>query len=283
MMNAQSQDDSQTNVHSPPSLMGSSVQSHQVSSFEIEEASSAGVTSRKINQDWRLGMPWFIGTARSTSPRDAEGSESPRYYGGLMKAEETLIPNIKGKRDQRKSRRNARRIGRAGFADGNISSVSMDEESSIGDFSKSEWTPEDSAYGAACPVCGCIPKHVRRTVEFSMIGIMVLAFVWMVITASIHVTNAHRNAAVSNSTSTDTYNGQMIAVDDDFYVEVTNDDVNVYDDDVSKNAGADDAYVADDQYMVDDTYSDDAYMDDASSQYSNGFTDDGERWRILRP
>jgi hypothetical protein len=280
MMNAQSQDHSQRNIHSPLSLMGSSVQSHQVSSFEIEETSSAGATSRKINQDWRLGMPWFVGAARSTSPRDVESSEGPRYYGGLMKAEESLILKKKSKRDQRKSFRNDKRMVRAGFADGNISSVSTDEESSIGDFSKSEWTPEDSAYGAACPVCGCIPKHVRRMIEFSLIGIMVLGFVWMVITASIHVTNARRNAAISNST--DAYNGQMIAVDDDFYVEVTNDDAKVYDDDVSKNAGADDAYAVDDQYTADDTYSDDAYMDDASSQYSDGYTDGSERWRILR-
>lgn len=257
------QDDLQTNLPSPASLMGSSVQSHQVSSFELEEASSAGVSSRKNNQDWRLGMPWFVGVAPSTSPRDLESSEGPRYYGGLMKADESLIPKKNGKRDHRNWFRSDRRRGQAGFAHSNISSVSTDEESSIGDFSKSEWTPEDSAYGAACPVCGCIPKRVRRMVEFSLIGIMMLGFVWMVIAASIHVTNAHRSASTSNST--DTYSGQMIAVDDDFYVAIA------YDDDVSKNT--DDHY----SYGDNQTYSDDMYIDD-----SNGYDNDDERWRILR-
>ena len=224
MMTDKSRDSQSSNVHSPLSVPGSSVHSHHASSFEIEESSSAGVISRRINRDWRLGMPWFVGASPSTLSRDQESSDLPRYHGGLMTAEESLAPGKNGKRERKRKTWDDRRMGPALYPHStrNIPCISTDEETSVGDFSKSEWTPEDSAYGAACPVCGCVPKQVRRLIEFSLIGIMVVGFVWMVIATSIHVTNARRNATMNNST--EVYNDQMIALDDDYYVEAPNDD-----------------------------------------------------------
>ncbi len=213
-MNDQSELSQEVQLESPGSLMSSTIHSHQLSSFEIDEASSVGVASRKVNQNWRLGMPWFVGASSSTSPRDLAGDKSPRYYGGLMKAEEALLPDATGtkkKRSFRVARKGAFRFGRR------IKSVTSADEESIGDFSKSDWTPQDSAYGAACPVCGCIPKHMRRMIELSLIGLMVLVFLWMVVTLSSHISNVHRNAAVKNTT--DVYGGNVIGLNDDYYVE----------------------------------------------------------------
>lgn len=194
-----------------------SVQSHQLSSFEVEDASSAGIPSKKVNPNWQLGMPWFGGHS-ALSPRDFDASEGHKYYGGLMKAEDALHSNTQSASRTSARTRNEKRRGR-----NHLATFSADD-SSIGDFSRSEWTPQDSAYGAACPVCGCIPKPFRRMIEFSMIGVMLLGFVWMVITASIHVANARsKNSTMSNATDVSSYN--MISVDDDYYVDIaTNDD-----------------------------------------------------------
>lgn len=156
-------------------------------------------------------------------------------------------------RSTSKSSRNPRK--RTGGTPGD----DMSQTDSLASFHESEWTPQDSAYGAACPVCGCIPKHVRRMIEFSLIAIMVVGFVWILVATSIQVTNARKDAMQSNST--DYHNGQMIAVDDDFYVEVTNDDLmvddeaNLYDD---MQALDDDRYALDDNSYV-SSYGDDRY------------------------
>ena len=261
-----SPDETDVNIHSPGSFMGSSINSHQVSSFELEEASSAGIASKKVNSNWRLGMPWFDG--HNSSSRGLDASDVHRYYGGIMKTEDAHIGGTKGR--MRSSVRKEKFRGRHH----NVTTrASIDEESSIGDFSKSEWTPEDSAYGAACPVCGCIPKRVRRTIEFSLIGFMMLGFVWMVIAASIQVTNARMSESISNSTDASYSSGQMIAVDDDFYVEASNDDLNAAADDGAANYHT----YADDWYQE----TNDHYMNDTYFQY-NGNDDDGDRRRRRR-
>lgn len=99
---------------------------------------------------------------------------------------------------------------------------------STADFRDTEWTPPDSSYGAACPVCGCVPKNVRRMVEFSMIAAMVVAFVYLLITTSIDLSderNRNRGGGGSNSTSTHAAtssgggSGQSALTDDGFYIE----------------------------------------------------------------
>lgn len=85
---------------------------------------------------------------------------------------------------------------------------------SIADFDETEWTPQDSSYGAACPVCGCIPKRFRRMIEVTLIAIMLLGFVVLLVTTSMNIAEERRmsNSNNHNSSSTSSSNGQNIQV-----------------------------------------------------------------------
>ena len=186
-------------LQSPGSMLSASIYSHQLSSFEIDESSSIGLNSKKVNHNWRLGMPWFAGAPSRTGPSGLEGDEEvPQYYGGLMKSEKNVPSNPSGEK-----RRMLGGLRRIPFplprGSKSASKHDGDDDESIGDFSRSEWTPPDSAYGAACPVCGWIPKHVRRMIEFSLICVMVLAFLYMVVTVSSYISNSHKEAESKNN------------------------------------------------------------------------------------
>ena len=187
-------------LQSPGSMLSASIYSHQVSSFEIDETSSIGMNTKKVNHNWRLGMPWFAGAPSRTVQRGLDRDEEvPQYYGGLMKSEEKGRTNPQGEsRSFQGLRRIPFRLPRGGKS---TSKENDDDDESISNFSKSEWTPPDSAYGAACPVCGWIPKHVRRMIEFSLICVMVLAFLYMVVTFSSYISNSHKEAGSKNSSS----------------------------------------------------------------------------------
>lgn len=240
MMSASILEADEVELQSPVSLTGSlSIRSNQVASFDIEDAS---------HTSWRIGMPWFqspssrynndspsrisnLGGAgpipagaivgNNTSIASASVEEN-RYYGGVMKP--------------------ANRNGGAGMrvANGptapppltNMMTIQQNKESSspsfplrrtqskdsIGDFADSEWTPPDSSYGAACPVCGCIPKHVRRMVEFTMIAVMVVGFVYLLITTSINLSD-DRNKSQRHNNSTSSATSLSSLTDDDNYLE----------------------------------------------------------------
>ena len=160
---------------------------------------------------------------------------------------------------------------------------------SLADFEDSEWTPPDSSYGAAIPVFRCIPKTVRRAIEFTMIALMIIGFVYLVVATSIHITNERNKSINTNSTSTSSHsssNGGRIALDDDLYVEEyrANDDIyndNNYNDDVgggNDDAGGgytDDGYAANEDNGCDgdDCYSH-AYNDD-DGNFNYGGANDG--------
>ena len=93
---------------------------------------------------------------------------------------------------------------------------------SLGEFSASEWTPPDSSYGAAIPVAGWIPKHIRRLIEFSVSALFVMLVVYIVITTSIN-TDRHQNTK---------YNNSLIELDDDLYVQYDDLYFFKYDDDI---------------------------------------------------
>lgn len=96
-----------------------------------------------------------------------------------------------------------------------------------------EWTPEDSSYGAAIPVCGWIPKNIRRMIEYCLCIIILLSFIVGVIrltsTFSHSSSQSSYNATNSSSTSISKSSGssssgttQKISskyVIDDFYLE----------------------------------------------------------------
>lgn len=121
-----------------------------------------------------------------------------------------------------------------------------------------EWTPADSSYGAAIPVAGWIPKHIRRAIEATMIALTLMGLVYLVVTTSIKVTEHARG--VKNSTATDK-SSATVDLNDDWYV--------AYNDD--KVSGDD---------LVDDLY-DDLVQGGDDNYYAANTDDDGNggRWR----
>lgn len=268
-----------------------SLQSKSITSFEVEDGSSTGGAS------WRLGMPWFRNSSHRSSPLQRMGNSNDnddlRYFGGLMKSQVSDImaepatpqPQHPPSHPQVESSssfvRNSSQLSRASRG-----------ADSIGDFDSADWTPQDSAYGAACPLCGWVPKRVRRMIEVSLIAGMAFGFVYLVVTTSMHINN-ERNAqkATENTTSiSDSYNGGQIALDDDLYVEYNRNyvDDNYYADDATNddagyytNNGYDDAYEVNSN---NDATNDDAYYsntDDAAAANDDNTGDDGGGQRLL--
>lgn len=193
-------------------------------------------------QPWRIGM-WR--DRRSHSPKKDLAKEEYRYHGGLMKEDPELQiqPNLIAqvhKKSQRKSRFFGKKSKKS------VDSRSSDADT-ISNFSSSEWTPADSAYGAACPVCGCIPKHFRRIVEFSLIAGMFIGFIYILVKTSVNLTNERKQNTFNNSTEADQYISGQIALDDDLY----------------------------DAYNVNASNDDDLYTNES---YSDG----GQRWMVRR-
>ena len=230
--------------------MTGGVSAHQ--HLEIDGVISEDSPKRKVNHNWQLGRPWFLGASHSSSPKETNAVEEARYYGGIMKSEsrgekEMSIPTAKPQHPPK---------SRASFVSRQIRRMQTDEESSISKFKETDWTPPDSSYGAACPVCGWIPKHVRQKIELSLIVLAVLGFLWAVIATSIHVSNARKYAALHNKTGYDS-----LFLEDDFYVEFSSNS----NDNVTYNTFSDDVYVVhDDLYYLDDQFGDDgaAFDDD---------------------
>ena len=114
----------------------------------------------------------------------------------------------------------------------------FEEEDSLADFDETEWTPQDSAYGAAIPVCGWIPKKLRQVIEATLIAFIVFILVYLVVKTSITVSegksseSSSRNDTSSNSVSA--YDNGL-QVDDDWYVENTQ--YQIDDDDYFNNNG----------------------------------------------
>lgn len=104
-----------------------------------------------------------------------------------------------------------------------------------------EWTPEDSSYGAAIPICGCVPKHIRRLIEYCLCIILLLSFIAGVIrltstfshssSQSSYAANATSNSGSSTSGTAQKSSNKYVI--DDFYLEYDSKSVsnNNYDDD----------------------------------------------------
>jgi hypothetical protein len=155
-------------------------------------------------------------------------------------------------------------------SDDNCSKISVE------DFNDTEWTPQDSAYGAACPVCGCLPKNVRRAIEVTLIACFVFGAIYLIITTSIRLTNDHQGQT-SNDQQDSTHDKYKLS-DDDYYIEYNN----------GKNKGADEAAVTEDDYFDDAVNAnDDAARNDDPNKYQHNddyyaASDDGQRRRYLR-
>jgi len=298
---------------SPGSLMGSSIRSNQVHSFDIESESCSNAGE---NPGWRLGMPWFRNN--NNNNREIRTSNNPadevhRYYGGIMKASTSILsPNSTTSNNShyfqsfRKSNKRTspsksskgiiysstsntngnKRNERIDINDRSANSTSTNTTihshvnksvpiirtksstgDSIADFDDSEWTPPDSSYGAACPVCGFIPKRVRQMIEMTLIAAMIFFLIYLLVTTSMKIADAHRKEGSENASST-----APVVTDDDVYVEKysNGDDANavVADDNYINDGYIDDNYVNNIEY-VDDANDDDDDNEGDANGYAN--------------
>ena len=125
-----------------------------------------------------------------------------------------------------------------------------------------EWTPDDSAYGAACPVFGWIPKSMRKIIEATFIFVLVLIFVVVVISASIKMSND------KNGNRTGKWNGSGGS---------SGGSKQYTDDSVSNNVNNKNAKENDQQQMGDDYYVEhDGENDDNTDDYLNNGNNGGD-------
>jgi hypothetical protein len=99
------------------------------------------------------------------------------------------------------------------------------DDDSLADFDETEWTPQDSAYGAAIPVCGWVPKRLRQGIEATVIAITVFALVYLVVTTSISISES-KSGGTHHLSRNDTYLNSgvknydnKLKFDDDYYIE----------------------------------------------------------------
>lgn len=161
--------------------------SSRIESFDVIE-------QKNRSSSWKMGRTW----------NKHETQHEARYHGGLMKSSEPTFQHKAQGNGGKGDRLNKLARQYRGFE----SEYSSDAET-VSNFSSSEWTPADSAYGAACPVCGCIPKRVRRMIEFSLIAGMFFAFVYILVKTSVNIAD-ERNNSLKNTTYID-------VLDDDLY------------------------------------------------------------------
>ncbi|CAJ1930305.1 unnamed protein product [Cylindrotheca closterium] len=179
----------------------SELSSNRIESFDAIERKNS-------TSSWRMGMKWnnTLGTRNED-----------RYHGGLMKSSEPTSDETGQGRGKKSSRLNKLARKYRG-----LESEYLSDAETVSNFSSSEWTPADSGYGAACPVCGCIPKHVRRMIEFSLIAGMFFAFVYILVKTSVDIADERKNSYKNSSyidvqLDDDLYGGYGRQGDDDLY------------------------------------------------------------------
>ena len=155
--------------------------------------------------------------------------------------------------------------------------ASYDRNRSMSDYTApfddtEEWTPDDSAYGAACPVFGWIPKQMRKIIEATFIFVLVLIFVVVVISASIKMSNDKNGNKTGKWNSSGSGGGRKWYTDD----AVSN---NINDEDAKENGEQE---VGDDYYVEHDGENDDNTDDYLNGDNNGGgANNNGGRGRLL--
>ncbi|GAX20022.1 hypothetical protein FisN_1Lh500 [Fistulifera solaris] len=162
----------------------------QLSTTENNVTHGMEVLSSSSSGSWMQRIGWFNNRQEIDGGDDGiykEQPDSPKavYHGGVM--ESGSSPKI---------RRNRSYLTHSSHPS------SQGTKDSLYDFHESEWTPPDSSYGAAIPIAGCIPKHIRRAIEVTLIGLGVVGLVFLIVTLSIRVSEeVGRNRDVVDSNS----------------------------------------------------------------------------------
>jgi hypothetical protein len=220
--------------HSPLAALGSSDSSRSSPSSPRLQTFDSLDQKLSTAGSLRIGLPWNRSPDRGSARNKRK--EELRYHGGIMMSDEE--EQLKASLSQNSvnsganSGRKYRFFGKKTLP---LNSSMSSSEDTISNFRSSEWTPHDSAYGAACPVCGSLPKHTRRMIEFSLIAGMVIGFVYLLVTTSIDLSNSKstRTISGSNATASDEYISGQIALDDDLYAAYNrNGDDDLYDDQI---------------------------------------------------
>ena len=188
-------------------------------SDEVDQSSSEESSNRIESFDAiernQSTSSWKVGSTNWSNEQQITRNEH-RYHGGLMKSSKpALRDKVQG------NGRKAGRLKKMARKYRGFESEYFSDAETVSNFSSSEWTPADSAYGAACPVCGCIPKHVRRMIEFSLIAGMFFAFVYILVKTSVDIAdernNSSKNSSYMDVLDDDMYGGYGQQNDDDLY------------------------------------------------------------------
>ena len=94
-----------------------------------------------------------------------------------------------------------------------------------------DWTPQDSSYGAAVPVCGWIPKRIRKLIEIIFFLLLTALIIFLVVKIGIILTSEHKS---SSGTDVDLW------TDDDRYIA----------NNMNNNANVDDVVAHDDNNQL---------------------------------
>jgi hypothetical protein len=191
----------------------------QSSSFDAAGSQSSASAS------WRQRLRWFhvfqrkhrsaeLAAVRSGSHddrpyRDSAISLSPRSDGDVQSKGNQLLRSA--------SWHDTRHHPKTTTRDVNSQSIYGGDHISLEAFDESEWTPPDSSYGAAIPVAGWIPKSIRRTIECTLIAVVLGCVVFFVVETSVRADSKSRNHKSINSDPT-VYNGSWNYFADDQYI-----------------------------------------------------------------
>ena len=95
-----------------------------------------------------------------------------------------------------------------------------------------DWTPQDSSYGAAVPVCGWIPKRIRKLIEIIFFLVLTALIIFLVVKIGIVLTSSEHQS--SSGTDLDLW------TDDDRYIanninnNANGDDIVGHDDNINQ-------------------------------------------------
>lgn len=215
-------------IYSPRIKPMNSPNSAKYSGLEVESVSSSS-----SDKSWMKRIRWFRNTRKH---RDSKGTppEGTQYVGGAMESAPSIPVRTTAVREMQHAkpeREITTTFGR--IASWMTANSSHHEDDSVGDFKESEWTPEDSSYGAACPLFGWIPKSTRRSIEFALLLLLVIGLVYLMVMLSIVISEARSDNSIADDTA-------VLDLDDDRYIGYTDDDQGGGDDDPywsSNNSG----------------------------------------------
>jgi len=256
--------------------------------MEMEEA--LPTPDVRVSRFPRMHLPWSkhpldptagdgIMTGISSGGSSVEGLEG-LYYGDVMTSfpleeDDAIHPNystesMAGSHASRfqRFRRSIAASLRSSFSIKSTQSQieSDDDNDSLNNFQ--DWTPPDSAYGAAFPICGWVPKHYRRLIEATIFALLAFVLVFFVVTTSIRLTLEDNKSDVSSSENNSGASSNKFS-DDDYYIDYDNYNYNNNADDVV--VWDDGAVVADDDAVaVNDDAADDELDDDKAAADDDG-------------